>query len=145
MPRLKPITQHDFLVTIADFQGYWSTFSGVEDESETDTFSDGIGKRLRTVLGAIQTQNVTLEKPYDPVNDAALIQQINALRLQDQDITVTVEPVRRTATGPERIGANVITLFGCQIVKFTGFEVDTAGSDTSLIELELSVDDWTYA
>mgnify|MGYP000214415617 CR=1 FL=1 len=144
MARLKPITQHDYLVTIADFAGYWSTFSGVEDESETDTYSDGITKTLRTVLGPKQIQPVTLEKPFDPEEDAALVEQINALRYQAQDITVTVEPVRRTPQGPERIGQKSITLYGCQIVRFMGFEVDTASSDTSLLELELSVDDWAY-
>ncbi|HMA79028.1 MAG TPA: hypothetical protein VKP88_07950 [Candidatus Paceibacterota bacterium] len=144
MARLKAVTQHDFLVTIAELQGYWSTFSGIEIESESETYNDGITKTNRTVLGAMEIANVTLEKPFDPVSDATLVERLMTLRYEAQDITVTVEPVRRTPQGPERNGQKSFTLYGCQIVKFMGFEVDTSSSDVSLLELELSVDDVAY-
>ena len=144
MARLKAVTQHDFLVTIAELQGYWSTFSGIEIESESETYNDGITKTNRTVLGAMEIANVTLEKPFDPVSDATLVERLMTLRYEAQDITVTVEPVRRTPQGTERIGQQSVTLYGCQIVRFMGFEVDTSSSDVSLLELELSVDDVAY-
>ena len=144
MARLQPISQHNFLVSIAGFESFWSQFSGVEEGSESSTFNDGLSKRNRTVLGPLTLENVTLEKPFDPEQDAALVQQIYDLRYTRQDLTVTVEPVRRTRNGTERIGTRSWTLQGCQIVRFMGAEVDTESSDVSKLELELSVDEVVY-
>lgn len=142
--RLKPITQHDYLVTISGYESYWTKFSGVEITTEETKFNDGIAKVNRTILATMQHENVTLEKPYDPINDATLIEQIQALRFQQQDLTITIEPVYRGVDGPERIGDKSWTLQGCQIIRFKMSEADTEASDTSMMELELSVDEAVF-
>lgn len=144
MARLQPISQHDFLVTIENFESFWSQFSGVEETSESSTYNDGISKRNRTVLGSLTQENITLEKPFDPEQDSDLVQRIYDLRFTRQNLTVTVEPVIRTRSGPQRIGNRSWTLQGCQIVRFMGAEVDTESSDVSKLELELSVDEIVY-
>jgi hypothetical protein len=142
MPKLmRPITQSDYLISIANVKGVFSKFSGGEEEFDTSDYVDPADRRKKTVRGVVMVGDVTLAKPFHPTDDAALIDLWQKYRddgTPEEGFTVTVQAIKndrnRTPIGKPR------TYYGCQIIKFTRPEADLEGSDVAMLEIEMSVD-----
>lgn len=142
MPKvMRPITQSDYSVTIANAKGIFSKFSGGEEEFDTSEYVDPSDRRKKSVRSVLKVNNITLSKPYHPTDDAALVDLWQTFRDEgtpEDGFTVTVQAVKadraRTQLGKPR------TYYGCQIVKFTRPEVDLEGSDVAMLEIGLTVD-----
>lgn len=141
--RLRPVSKSEFLVTIANLQGYWTQFSGIDDSHETSEYSDGISNRKRTVRGQAKAADVTLSKPFDPELDAAIVDFYKNWCEQDDELSISVQPIKRCG-GIEQRGNRKLTMQGCKLLGLKGFEVDSDSGDVSMLELSISVDDWSF-
>jgi hypothetical protein len=142
--RLKPLTQSEYLVTIADVTGYFTECSGLEETFETSEFSDGLSKRLRKVRGISQIEDVELTKPFDPEIDGAILELCQEYCELERELTVTIQPIKRCGE-IRQYGNKKMTLLGCKLIGVKGFEVDTTSNDVSTLTITLSVDDWQWA
>ena len=137
---LRPISQHQYLVTIAGIEGNWATLEGGEEEFDSSEYTDPGDRRRKSVRGPLMVSNITLTKPYNPEQDRPLLEFWEEYRDNDspQDITVTAQSItrdrERSQYGLPR------TYVGCQIVRFVDPEVDIDSSDAAMIEVELTVD-----
>lgn len=140
-----PITESDYLVTIEGLgDSYWETFSGVNDTTQTTPYSDGRSNRLKKHRGPRQVDDVTLAKPYNPVEDAPIIDWWQKwCSANGEEISITIQPVRYCPE-PENYGS-ATTLFGCKPASLKYVNVDKKSANISMIELSFTVDDYTNA
>jgi hypothetical protein len=138
-----PIARSQYLVTLKSVDAYWQSFSGLSDEAQTTQYSDGLGNRTYTLVGARQAQNVTLTKAFDPVADKQTIDWYkNYCAGTDQELTISVVPVKYCPE-PEPIGPSLI-LYGCKPVSLKFGEADKTSNDVSMIEISFAVDLYEY-
>ena len=71
MAILRPLTKSQYEVSFTalggpTFTAVFTTFSGINDSSESSTYANGTGNRLFHVVGPRTAENITLNAPYDP-------------------------------------------------------------------------------
>ena len=142
--RLKPLTQAEFLVTVAGVDGYFTKCSGLEEKFDTSEYSDGLSRRLRKLRGPGQIEDVELTKAFDPEADSAIVTLCQEYCDLETDLTITVQPCKRCGE-IRQYGNKKLTLLGCKIVGIKGFEADATSNDVSELSITLSVDDWSWA
>lgn len=142
--RLKPLTQAEYLVTVANVDGYFTECSGLEEKFDTSTYSDGLSRRLRKLRGPGEIEDVELTKPFDPEADDALVTLCQEYCDLETELTITIQPCKRCGE-VRQVGNKKLTLLGCKIVGVKGFEVDATSNDVSTLKITLSVDDWQWA
>ncbi|HEY9835421.1 MAG TPA: phage tail protein [Vampirovibrionales bacterium] len=138
-----PITEGDYLVTIEGIaQAYWETFSGVSDTTQVTEYSDGRSNRLHKLIGPRQVENVTLTKPYNPIQDKAIIEWWRKwCSANGEEVTITVQPVRYC---PDPINhGTATTMLGCKPTSLKYGNVDKKSANISMLELVFAVDDYT--
>lgn len=142
--RLRPIAQDAFRMTIAGIETVFSKFEGGEEKYETGDYVDPTDRRKKKVKSALEVENITLTKIYNPIDDAPLVD----LWQKDQaspkdDYTATKQAIKKdkeqTALG------RPTTYYGCQLVRFKYPDGDVESSETAMLEIELSVDYATTA
>jgi hypothetical protein len=126
---ISPISNADYLMTIEGLDAYWTEFSGVQVNYTRAKFSDGLSNVERTTSGGKKIyQDVTISKPFDPEQDAAVIQWIQS-REDGSPFDMTVRPVRKEA-GQYFRGNRAWRLTGCRIMTASYLSaVDTNGGD----------------
>lgn len=113
---------------------------------ERPEFADGLANRKRTATTGIEKiDNVTLSAPYDPNTAGPIIEFFEGKRSGDA-INMSIQAVKR-GKSLERRSTTSIRLSGCKLVKLSyPGEVDlNSGTEISMIEIELTVDDVSYA
>jgi len=142
LPKLtRPITVADYSVTIANVNANFSKFSGGEEEFDTSEYVDPTDRRKKSVKAVLSVGNVTLEKPYHPEDDAAIVDLWQTYRDEGtpaEGFTITVQAIKndrsKTQIGRPR------TYYGCQIVKFVHPDPDIESSDAAMLEIEFTTD-----
>ena len=141
--KVVPITKSDFLVKIPEIsEAYWTNFSGVSGSAQSTDYSDGLRRELHKIVGPRQIADVTLSKPYNPVNDLPIIQWWQAwCNASGKENTVMIQPVNY-CPDPEPYGS-AVTLLGCKPSSVNFAAVDKTSAEISTIELGLSVDSFS--
>jgi hypothetical protein len=142
--KVVPITEADYLVQIVGFgTGFWETFSGLNDSANSVDYSDGQRNRLYKLVGPRQIDDVTLTKPFNPVDDKNIVDWWRAwCNSTGEELTVSVQPVRYCPE-PTPYGEPII-LLGCKPAGLSIGKVDKKSNNVSTLELKLSVDDYTF-
>lgn len=142
--RLRPISQSEFLVTIAGVEGYWTECSGVKQKFEVATYSDGLSKSLKKIRGVAEIEDVELKKPFYVEADSPIVEMYRDYCDRETDLTVTIQPIVRCGEVIQ-YGDKKITLLGCRFMEFEGFQVDTTKNEVSMLMIKLSVDEFQWA
>lgn len=144
---LKPILQKQFLVLIDQLkESYWNKATSPKESREVAEYNDGQTGVTRKVLGFTSTENVTLSKPFDPIQDKFITDWYTDYKKNvgtKDRFTVSIQPVQNDYQG-NTIKGVTITLTGCQIVSFKAPEVDRMGTATAMLEIELCYDDLSF-
>lgn len=135
--RPRPLSKAGFRVTIGEYSGFFTTFSGLELERDNEMVALGNSRYKVPIHGLIEIANVTLEKPYE-VGDGTLTRLVE--RSTRQPITVVVQPVDDEIN--ETPIGQPLTLLGCVCVKYKGLETERDSAEATMVELELSVADY---
>lgn len=94
MPQLQPITAKQAKVEISALQGiFWTSKKGGNMKLEEVPYNDGAQGIEKTLTGFTKIENVTLSKPYDPVNDGAIQAFVSAQRSAKTPFNIAVTPV----------------------------------------------------
>ncbi|MBD2060508.1 hypothetical protein H6F88_31700 [Oculatella sp. FACHB-28] len=126
---IQPISNADYLMTIEGLDAYWTEFSGIQVNYTRAKYNDGLSNVEGTTSGGKKVyQDVTISKPFDPEQDAAVIQWIQS-REDGSTFDMTVRPVRKEA-GQYFRGNRAWRLSGCRIMNANYLSaVDTNGGD----------------
>lgn len=150
MPRLQPISQQNFQVTISD-DGvqleniYFNKVSRPGLTRSTENFNDGQTGQVFKHLGFLSTDTVTLTKIWSPTQDTALLNWANdRIKNGGELFTVVVQPVQSTKDAEPVEGSNSWNYIGCQLVAVRPPEVDRDASGLATIELEIDPESVEY-
>jgi len=137
-----PIVRSQFLMQAFGLDFFWETFSGLDDQTQITEYSDGISNRTYSLMGPRKLQEMSLTKPFAPIEDAPLIKWFKDFCQEGMQHTVVIAPVKYCPTltvyGPE------LTLYGAKPIGLKGFEADKKSQDVSMLELRIIADEWTY-
>ena len=141
MAILRPITKAQYEVSFSALGGptltsVFTTFSGVNDSSDSTPYANGTGNRLYHVVGPRTAENVTLGAPYDPL----IFKQLEQFWLDYncEPITVTITPRDCIGNGAAAGGGQYIC-YECLFVSITTADVDRESGDVQTIEVEFTV------
>jgi hypothetical protein len=148
----RPISQSQFRIRISAMGGgqmpdltdiYFTSFSGIQDQSQAVPYADPTRQKKRKTMGAREIQDITLMAPYK-VNEHQVI--LDAwFAYQCEELQIEVQPIACGARGSEEenpIGEPII-LTGCLWVGCRFAEANRDGNDVSRITLTFSVDNWS--
>lgn len=145
---LKPIMQKQFLVLLDQLsETYWSKATAPKETKDVAEYNDGQTGKTRKVLGFTSTDNVTLSKGFDPVEDKKLLEWYSNRKKEagkEEKFTLSMQPINSDYQGSVISSGATITLTGCQVVSFKAPEVDRMGSGLATIELEICFDDISF-
>lgn len=150
MPRKeRPLSKSMYQVRIsAGVEGaivdniYFTSFSGINDKSESIKYADGRRQRLFKMIGSRDIEDIMLSVPYKPEEHKPLIKAWKLYNCQELQIEIQrVACGTSGATDEIPIGEPII-LTGCIWVGFKGWEADRASNDASMLELTFTVDNW---
>jgi len=145
MAILRPLTKAQYVVSFTalggpTFTATFTTFSGINDSSDSSTYANGTGNRLFHVVGPRTADNVTLGAPYDPTIFKSLEQFW--LNYNCNPITITITPTSCDGDGAAATGGQYVC-YECQFVSITTADVDRESGDVQTIECEYTVNYWT--
>ena len=150
MPRLQPISQQNFQVTISDdgtqlANIYFNKVSRPGLVRSQENFNDGQTGQIFKHLGLLSTDIVTLTKIWSPSQDIELLNWANdRIKSGGELFTVVVQPVQSTKDAEPVEGSNSWNYSGCQLVAFRPPEVDRDASGLATIELEIDYENLEY-
>lgn len=137
---LKPISQKQAKVLISALQGiFWTSIDGGKQSREEVQYNDGQTGIEQTYLGFTMIEPLTLVKPYDPAQDAALQSFITAQRGGSAPFSVTVTPTQADVVGSPLPGANGITYPNCVLVSYKPAKFDRNGNGLATVEIVVRV------
>jgi hypothetical protein len=138
-----PIVRSQFLMQAFGLDFFWETFSGIDDQTQTSEYSDGLSNRTYTLMGPRKLAEMTFTKSFEPVGDAAITQWYKEF-CQDEGLqyTIVIAPIKY-CPNMELLGPT-LTLYGAKPIGLKGFEGDKKSQDVSMLELRVIADDWTY-
>lgn len=122
---------------------YFTTFSGINDKSESIKYADGRRQRLLKMIGARDIEDVTLSVPYKPTEHAALVTAWKNYNCQELQIEIQKVSCGTSGATDEIPLGGPIVCTGCLWVGMKGFEVNREGNDASKLELTFTVDNWS--
>jgi len=145
MAILRPLTKAQYEVSFTNgsnqtYTAVFTTFSGINDSSDSSTYANGTGNRLLHVVGPRTADNVTLGAPYDPTVFKALENYWNNYNCEDLTVTITPKDCIGTDGAP---AGGQYTCFQCKFVSITTADVDRESGDVQTIEIEFTVNYWT--
>jgi hypothetical protein len=113
-------------------------YGGIDHKIEKT--NDGENNVSVPVKGMAESQNITLEKPYDPIEDPAFAKWIEENCCKN--VTVRVVPVRLCGTETEYGTPWVVT--GCLLAKLKLPTVDRNGSGVGVFMLEYATAGYNF-
>lgn len=141
-----PFTSADWLCTIGSVPGYFSKFSGVKKKFSRAQYSDGLSNIKRVAMsGAIEYENVTISKAFDPIKDDGLMIWLSQHEC-GEPFDTSVIPVKR-CNGIEKRGSKGWYLSGCRLVEYhLANDTDTMdGTKTSDLVIVYSFDSSSWS
>lgn len=128
---------HNYLISASMAPAvYWTSLSGGEFSNDTSSvFTGGFGPPT-IVPGPSQTGQITLEKPYDPTEDTAIIAW-NAAYHEGIQIPVTVTVIPRTAAGGPRLDEPPLYFLQCYRVSMSLVEPRKGTAEPTMLRLVL--------
>lgn len=148
MAQLAPLSVRQYIVILnANLKTQWNKCTGGKQSRDTQEYNDGQTGQTKNLLGFIKNEMLTLSKPFDAVQDKALLNWVNdqmAKDVSNNRFTVTVQPVQVDLKGTVISGAGTFQFTNCQLVSWTKPEADRDGSSVSTLELEIDWEAWTY-
>jgi hypothetical protein len=145
MAQLQPISEKQARITISALPGiFWNSIDGGEYETDQIEYNDGNKGIMRKFQGFTKIGDITLVKPYDPVNDAAIQTFLSTQRSKATPFNVTVQPLNADVAGSAMAGAKAVTYPNCGFVSYKPAKFDRSGNSSSLatVELTISVNDF---
>lgn len=114
----------------------WTALSGGDQTNDAPLqFTGGFGAPV-PVPGPSQTSQITLEKPYDPAADAAILAWSTAYHNGVQvPINVTVVPM--TAAGTPRLTEPVVTFLECYRISMSTVAPRKGTAEPTMLTLVL--------
>lgn len=140
MPQLTAVTSKQGKIEISDLQGiFWTSIKGGKLSLEEVNYNDG-SQGLELVLpGFTKLENITLTKPYDPVNDATIHTFIAAQRVTKTPFSVVVTPINADIAGSSISGGRSITYNNCTFLGYTPPQFDRDGTGLAKCEMVLGI------
>lgn len=137
---LKPISQKQAKIVISALQGiFWTSIDGGKQSREEVGYNDGQIGLEQTYLGFTMIEALTLTKPYDPTQDAALQSFITTQRSNGTPFSVTVTPVQADVAGSALAGAVGITYPNCVLASYKPAKFDRNGNGLATVEVTIRV------
>ncbi len=144
MPTLngRALSQSRFIVTSTAFPGaYFTEFGGLNLESQTSTYADGLEFKRFYVIGTsvLNSMSLTIPLSEEPQTDIISYQKDNPC----ESFIVAVTPV---SCDGEEITVNNATLYftGCQITQTQAYQVNRNDATISTIQLTFVADDFYF-
>lgn len=141
---LQPLGTEQFLVVIDGLTAYFNKATAPKWNKNEFEYNDGQSGIMRTHLGFVKFDKVTLSKNYY-IEDSAIIQWAQQRRNDDAPFSVTITPVQADATGSPVSGGSVLTLADCRLASFSTAEVDRNGTGGAMLTLEIIVGDFSFS
>jgi hypothetical protein len=140
----RPIAKNQYRVTLKGIDTYWEQFSGLDDQSQSSDYSDGLSNKLYPLVGPRTLGEMSLEKSFDPEADEVIVQYWKNFRHDPAETqeTVTVQSIRY-GPQPEPIG-KALVLYGVVPIGLSGFEADKSSQDISKLILTIRAEEWDY-
>lgn len=135
--RPRPLSKAGFRVTIDSYSGFFTEFSGLELERDNEKVAMGNSRYKVPIHGLIEIADVELGKPVE-AGDASLARLVE--RSTREPLTIVVQAVEDSIN--ETPIGQPITLLGCVVVGFKGYETERDSADASMIELTITVADY---
>jgi hypothetical protein len=109
-------------------------------DHKIDKTNDGENNVTVPVKGMAESQNITLEKPYDPIEDPAFVKWVEENCCKS--VTIRVSPIR--LCGTEVNYGTPWTVNNCLLAKLKLPTVDRNGSGVSVLMLEFATGGYNY-
>lgn len=137
---LQPISQKQSKIVISELQNvFWTSIKGGKLENESITYSDGQEGLEKTYAGIAKIEPITLTKPYDPVNDAAIQAFIKKQKAQAKPFNVVVTPINADVAGGNYPNGKPQTYNNCTFISYTPPQFDRNGNGLAMVEMTLAV------
>ncbi|MBW4443084.1 MAG: phage tail protein [Plectolyngbya sp. WJT66-NPBG17] len=140
--RLKPITQSHYLVSSPSLpDAYFSEFSGIKEKKQTSKYPDGVRRRMYTVAGMVEIEDVTISVEFDPRVHRPILAAYERLRDNEQEIKLSVVPVD-SSDDPRPVGEG-FNLFGCLVTGVEVAQANRSSADTSKLVITIAPGEYT--
>lgn len=147
MAQLTAITSKQAKIEIEGLQGiFWTSIKGGKMSLEEVSYNDGAQGLELVLAGLTKLENITLMKPFDPVNDKRLTDWIAGQRATKTTFSVKVTPVNADVAGSAIQGSKDITYNNCMFLSYNPPQFDRDGTGLAKCELVLGLNSLpTYA
>jgi hypothetical protein len=140
MSNLKALSSKQARIQISALQGiFWTALKGGKSSREEVKYNDGAQGLELTLAGMTSVEPLTLTKPYDPVNDAALQNFLTAQRANATPFNISITPVNSDVAGSAMAGARPITYNNCTLLGYTPPQFDRDGTGLAKCEIVVAV------
>ena len=141
MAQLQPITMKQAKIEIsAPLLGiFWTSIKGGKMSHEEVSYNDGAQGLELVFTGLTKLENITLTKPYDPVNDAAIHSFISSQRSAKTAFSVSVTPVNADIAGSPISGGKTIIYNNCTFISYNPPQFDRDGTGLAKVEMVIGL------
>ena len=140
MAQLTVITQKQAKIEIDGLQGiFWTSIKGGKLSHEEVSYNDGAQGLELVFAGLIKLENITLSKPYDPVNDKAIQDFIEKQRKTKTTFNVKVTPVNADIEGTPISGGAGTIYNNCMLISYMPPQFDRDGTGLAKVEMVLGL------
>lgn len=109
-------------------------------DRKVDKTNDGENSTSIPILGMSESQNITLEKPYDPITDPAFVKWVEDNCCKPS--TIRIVPIK--LCGTETTYGTPWTVNGCLLAKIKLPSPDRNGSGAGVLMLEFATAGYNY-
>jgi hypothetical protein len=109
-------------------------------DHKIDKTNDGENSISVPIKGMAESQNLTLEKPYDPINDPTFVKWVEENCCKP--VTVRIVPIK--LCGTETSYGTAWTVSGCLLAKLKLPSPDRNGSGAGMLVLEFATAGYNY-
>lgn len=127
--------KRQFLVKVDGIDGYWAQKSGAEIKADNNKVYDGGSLTPDVIAAPAQVDDVTVTRPYDPLRDQAVVNQLKQ-RVGQWTTTVSVSPTEADLTIANVAGD---TYPNALLTSIKPPESDASSGDAAEIELTFAV------
>jgi len=122
-------------VSIAGLEGVWATATGGVASVDVSEAYNGGARFPDLTQGRVKYSNLTVERPFNPMRDRAMIRFLEANLGTGWSTTITDQDL-----DANDVAIGEPTVFtGCVPVTVTPPEYDTAASDAGMVSLEFRI------
>lgn len=147
----RPLSQSQYRIRISAMGGgampdltdiYFTSFSGIQDQSQAVPYADPTRQKKRKTIGAREIADVQLMTPFKSIEHQRIIEAWNLY--QCEELQIEVQPISCGARGSQEetpIGQPFV-LTGCLWIGCRLAEANRDGNDVSRLTLTFTADWW---